>query len=219
MRQHVTIFNTGVNGHNTFDLLFRLDADVLAKQPELVILMVGTNDMLSDQKLLTYAEYEANYQQLITKIKQYAKLVLLTIAPINEAYIYERVKPSVYGDENPRARVDKANDIVKKLAQKNNCQLIDINRVFKACGGSGEEPDSLFRNVANAGINDGVHPTASGYKLLGAVVYQALSLTQPEVSRIVCFGDSITFGYMMEGQGTVEGNPYPAVLSRLYNIG
>jgi len=32
-----------------------------------------------------------------------------------------------------------------------------------------------------------------------------------------CFGDSITFGYKMHGQGTTQGQPYPAVLNRLLN--
>ena len=217
MKRQVTIFNTGVNGHNTADLLFRLEEDVLSKKPELVILMIGTNDMLNDQNILPYGVYEANYQKLVKRIKQQAKLVLMTIAPINEAYIYERVKPSVYDNESPQTKVDTANAIVRKLAGENDCLLIDINHIFKACGGSGTEPDSLFMNVANSDINDGVHPTANGYKLIGTAVYQAISLTEPDVTRIVCFGDSITYGYKMEGQGTVEGNPYPAVLNRLYN--
>jgi lysophospholipase L1-like esterase len=72
-------------------------------------------------------------------------------------------------------------------------------------------------NVANADINDGVHPTANGYKVIATAVYQALSITEPAVTRIVCFGDSITYGYKMEGQGTVEGDPYPAVLNRMFN--
>ncbi|MGF7080167.1 GDSL-type esterase/lipase family protein [Mucilaginibacter sp. UYCu711] len=216
-RRQVTIFNTGVNGHNTADLLFRLDEDVLSKNPQLVLLMVGTNDMLSDANILTYKAYEANYQLLITRIKPHAKLVLMTIAPINEGYILERVKPSVYGNISPQAKVDGANDIVRQLAAKNECRLIDINHVLKACGGSGTEPDSLFMNVANADINDGVHPTANGYKVIATAVYQALSIAEPGVNRIVCFGDSITYGYKMEGQGTVEGDPYPAVLNRLFN--
>jgi lysophospholipase L1-like esterase len=90
MKQQVTIFNTGVNGHNTADLLFRLEEDVLSKKPELVILMIGTNDMLNEQNILPYDIYKTNYQKLITRIKQHAKLVLMTIAPINETYIYER---------------------------------------------------------------------------------------------------------------------------------
>jgi lysophospholipase L1-like esterase len=106
--QQVTLFNTGVNGHNTADLLFRLDEDVLAKDPQLVLLMIGTNDMLNDNNILTYEAYEANYQQLITRIKPHATLVLMTIAPINEGYILERVKPSVYGNMSPQAKVDGA---------------------------------------------------------------------------------------------------------------
>ncbi|HEX2949579.1 MAG TPA: GDSL-type esterase/lipase family protein, partial [Armatimonadota bacterium] len=40
------VLNAGVGGNNTRMLLERLDADVLAQHPDLVVLMVGTNDAL-----------------------------------------------------------------------------------------------------------------------------------------------------------------------------
>jgi lysophospholipase L1-like esterase len=217
MKPQVTIINAGINGHNTADLLFRLDADVTSHQPDLVIMMVGTNDMLNDKNVLSDEMYESNYQQLITQIKKHARLVLMTIPPINEGYILERVKTSVSGKLGPVGKVNSANTIIKKLAVNNECYLIDINHILTACGGSGIEASSLFMNVANADINDGVHPTVNGYKVIGTAVYQALHNISPRVGKIVCLGDSITYGYKMEGQGTVEGDPYPAVLNRLYN--
>jgi len=93
----------------------------------------------------------------------------------------------------------------------------DLNRVLEACGGSTTAMESLFQNEANSKINDGVHPTAIGYRVIGTAVYEAVSNVEPKAKNIVCFGDSITFGYKTKGQGTTSGEPYPAVLSRLYN--
>lgn len=213
----VTIYNTGINGNNVFDLLFRVDVDVLAKQPDLVLLMVGTNDMLNDKNVLAFDVYENNYQKLINTIKPHAKLVLMTIAPVNEQYILERVPERVYMPEGPQGKVGAANTIVKRLAQKNELSLIDINHILLSCGGSTLEADSIFMNVPNFGINDGVHPTAVGYKVIGTAVYSALKYLEPDVKNIVCFGDSITKGYRVAGEGTIEGDTYPAVLNRLYN--
>ncbi|WP_372934509.1 hypothetical protein [Mariniphaga sediminis] len=33
--------------------------------------------------------------------------------------------------------------------------------------------------------------------------------------KIICFGDSLTFGVYMKGEGTAEGDTYPAILKQL----
>jgi lysophospholipase L1-like esterase len=218
------ITNAGYNGNNTADLLVRYEKDVLAKKPELVIMMIGTNDMLNLRNILTLAQYETNYQQLIDQIKKHSKLVLMTIPPIDHESLTSRIGSNLHG-LGPKARVDAANEVIKRLAKKNNCQLIDLNLVLTAAGGATAEKESIFQNVANGYAIDGVHPTKTGYLIIGATVYQAIIEGLPEsnkrgaVKSIVCFGDSITFGYKMVGQGTVKGDSYPAVLNRMLNTG
>ena len=216
-QNRVTITNAGYNGNNVLDLLARLDKDVLAKKPQLVVLMIGTNDMLNLRNMLTVEEYKKNYQKLISVIKKHAKLMLMTIPPINLEYLNQRVDPKHYAPAGPQARVDSANAVVKELAAKNKCHLIDLNRILLACGGSTDDIGSLFQNVPNFNVNDGVHPVVNGYRVIGTAVYQAIINTYPDVTNIVCFGDSITFGYKMHGEGTITGDPYPAVLSRMFN--
>lgn len=213
----VKVYNAGVNGHNTANLLARLDRDVLSKDPGLVVLMVGTNDMLHGEKSLTLEQYEKNYQQLITRIRKKADVVLMTIPPIYTPYVVQR-KPHFNSDPKaPLARVDSANSVIRKLAAQNHCVLLDLNTILTACGGANTDRDGLFQNEANTGIADGVHPTANGYKVIAAAVYQTIRSQKPEVSSIVCFGDSITCGYRMKGQGKTEGDTYPAVLNRMLN--
>lgn len=211
------ITNAGYNGDNTADLLLRLDKDVLSKHPQLVVLMVGTNDMLNLRNMLSVKQYQENYQKLISLIKKHAKLILMTIPPVNSEYILEREDPTVYQNTSPQAKVDSANAVIRKLAVENKCHLVDLYKILEACGGSNTGKESLFQNEANSGINDGVHPTANGYLVIGTAVFQAINLLEPKVTNIVCFGDSITFGYKMHGQGTTQGQPYPAVLNRLLN--
>lgn len=216
-QNRVTIVNAGYNGNNTVELLARVDKDVIAKKPQLVVMMIGTNDMLNLRNILTVQEYKKHYQELIDIIKKHAKLMLMTIPPINVEYLKQRVDQTHYAPDGPQARVDSANAVVRELAAKNKCHLIDLNKILLACGGSTEDKESLFQNVPNFNINDGVHPTANGYKVIGTAVYQAIVNTYPDVNNIVCFGDSITFGYKMHGQGTIEGDSYPAVLNRMFN--
>ncbi|HEY1115494.1 MAG TPA: GDSL-type esterase/lipase family protein [Chitinophagaceae bacterium] len=213
----VKVYNAGVNGNSTTNLLARLDRDVLSKSPELVVLMVGTNDMLNENKTLTIGQYEKNYQELITRIRSKADVVLMTIPPVYAPYLAQR-KPQFRGDEKtPPARVDSANNVIRGLAAKNNCVLIDLNRILAACGGANTEKEGLFQNEANSGMADGVHPTANGYKVVAAAVYQTILSHKPGVKSVVCFGDSITNGYRMAGQGTTGGDTYPAILNRMMN--
>jgi acyl-CoA thioesterase I len=44
--QPITVLNRGVNGEEASQMLARLDADVIAEKPDLVLWQVGTNDLL-----------------------------------------------------------------------------------------------------------------------------------------------------------------------------
>lgn len=213
----VIMSNAGINGNNTEDLLKRLDKDVLSKKPDLVVLMIGTNDMLNVRNMLTLKQYEENYQKLIKQIKKKASLILMTIPPVNSEYILQRQNREIYAAASPSEKVDAANVLIRRLVKENKCKLIDLNEILQACGGSGVEKNSLFQNEANWNINDGVHPTVEGYRVIGTAVFQAINYLFPGCSNIVCFGDSITFGYKMNGQGTVNGDSYPAVVNRMIN--
>jgi len=213
----ISVTNAGYNGNNTTELLARVDKDVLSKNAQLVIMMIGTNDMLNQRNTLTVKQYKENYQRLISLIKKRSRLILMTIPPINADYINQRINPECFAPNGPQSRVDSANAVIKELAEKNKCHLIDLNKVLLACGGSTGDAGSLFQNVANSNINDGVHPTVNGYRVIGAAVAQAVTLLEPKTTSIICFGDSITFGYKMKGAGTVKGDTYPAVLYRALN--
>ncbi|MGV3527872.1 MAG: GDSL-type esterase/lipase family protein [Flavisolibacter sp.] len=213
----VQVFNAGINGNNTDNLLKRLDRDVLSRDPDLVILMVGTNDMMHPNKSLSIQQYESNYQQLIDRIHKKAHLILMTIPPIYTPYVIKR-KPQFNGDEKAlQSRMDSANQVICHLAEKNHLPLIDMHHILLACGGANTEKDGLFQNESNFGIADGVHPVAAGCMVIAAAVYQTILGYKPKSKIIVCFGDSITKGYRLKGEGTTEGDTYPAVLKRMLN--
>jgi lysophospholipase L1-like esterase len=140
----------------------------------------------------------------------------MTIPPIDNPSLTKRIGSDLQGLD-PKGRVDAANAIIKKLAKKNKLKLVDLNQVLTACGGATTDKTSIFQNIANAAADDGVHPTKEGYFIIGTAVYQAITDYMPNVKSIVCFGDSITFGYKMTGQGKVTGDSYPALLNRMLN--
>ncbi|HVY59146.1 MAG TPA: GDSL-type esterase/lipase family protein [Xanthobacteraceae bacterium] len=50
-RSRITVFNRGVNGEETGDMLARFDGQVIAAKPDLVIWQLGTNAVLRDRPL------------------------------------------------------------------------------------------------------------------------------------------------------------------------
>lgn len=204
------IINAGIGGNSTIDLLKRMDRDCLAHKPNMTILMVGTNDMNS-KKYIPLPEYEKNLRRIIEKIQgSKSAVMLMTILPVHEPYLYTRHEKAFYGSEGHKARKIKVNETIKKAAEDYKLHFLDMHHVFESIGNVGEESSSLIQNTLNSGKTDGVHPTPEGYRVMAVAIYEALIRTNVPYDRLVCFGDSIT-----NGGGGVDGNSYPGYLKRL----
>ena len=94
------------------------------------------------------------------------------------------------------------------MAADNQFPLLDMHHIFDKVGNVGLAASSLIKNEANSQKTDGIHPTAEGYRVMGVAVYTFLAQQRLLRNRIVCFGDSITFG-------DSNGQNYPAYLQQL----
>lgn len=210
------ILNRGVAGNNTNDLLKRIDRDVIADSPYLVIIMIGTNDMANSNKLISYSQYRANYQQIVSKLlNKGTQVMLMSPPPIDTGYLFKRHKRSLF-KESPNSKLDSVAIIVREIASKNSLHYVDINKLFKLAGSPNRTTKSLIINEANFDKKDGIHPTKEGYELIAKNVFNYLKKNKllRGSGKIICFGDSMTYGSFMEGAGTANGNTYPAELKR-----
>ncbi|MGJ8738463.1 SGNH/GDSL hydrolase family protein [Zobellia laminariae] len=211
--------NAGISGNTTVDLLERLETDVLNHEPDFVILMVGTNDMLNSKKLVSYASYEKNLGEIVKKIKQAgAQILMMSPPPVDSVYLYQRHDKTLFKN-TPNEKLKFARNIVKKVANESESEYLDLNQVFSKMNLPEHNKDLFFRNERNSGVKDGVHPTALGYRFIAETVFDFLKTNNLIHSnqKIVCFGDSITYGSGVENGGTVVGGNYPAVLTSLIN--
>jgi len=211
------VYNKGISGNNTYDLLQRVQNDVMLFPNGIVVMMVGTNDMINSAKLVSLDEFSRNYQNLINTIKKKHQLILLTLPPFYEPYLLSRHPQEAYGKDGPTKRLKDANETIKILAGKNKCALIDLNKILEKLGGADTDSMSLFRNEANSNIKDGVHFTKTGYGVIATLVYQYLNDNNLIDENLICFGDSLTYGLGVNGRGTTTGFTYPAILKNLLN--
>jgi acyl-CoA thioesterase I len=72
-KMNLPVINAGVSGNTTRDALQRLDRDVLAHNPKLVVITLGANDSLQQIPL---AETLANMEKIIKRIKVRGAMVV-----------------------------------------------------------------------------------------------------------------------------------------------
>lgn len=204
------LINAGIAGNTTKNLLQRIGPDCLQHKPDLVIMMVGTNDM-NHGKYVPLPRYKKNLELLTEKILgSGSRLLLMTILPFYEPYLLTRHPASFFEPEGAAARRKAVNDAIREVALKKRTAFFDIGDLFEKVGKIGLGADSLLRNEANVGKTDGVHPTRDGYRLMGVAVAQYILYNHLPAQRIVCFGDSIT-----KGDGSIDKESYPAYLNKV----
>lgn len=120
------IYNRGVGGYKTSDLLPILDACVFELAPKKVFINIGTND-LSDGNI-PLSEVMENYDEIITQIEEKLPgvvIYLMAYYPINYEAATEEMKPGLLIRTNEK--IGAANELVKELAAKHNQRFINVN--------------------------------------------------------------------------------------------
>lgn len=195
---NLQVINSGVPGNTANDLLARVK-DVTDLKPDLVVIMIGTNDAGSDSKI--YHAFQGNLAQIIGKIQDAnAKVILLTPPPCLPSSRF-------YTNSD---KLDNICSIIGTVSKDKSCDMVDIHNYIS----------SVLKQSDSTGIfnQDGLHPNKTGYSDI--VNYLLSYLQQHPIGnafKIVCFGDSITYGYQVDGQGTSTGDTYPADLLRGIN--
>ena len=125
MNDHYELIGAGISGNKVYDLYLRMDDDVIEKKPDVVVIWIGVNDVWHKRTHGTGTDadkFEIFYTAIIKKL-QAAKIkaVLCTPAVIGEK---TDLTNELDGDLNKYAA------IVRNLAQKYNCPLVDLRKAF-----------------------------------------------------------------------------------------
>lgn len=210
-----TVVNAGIGGHTTAEMLERLDRDVFAHGPDLVIVMAGTNDCCNSVKLLDPTLTAANYTALADAILPRSRLLLVTPPACHPPYLATRHPEAAYGNLPAAERMRLARTALLELAHRRGIPLVDLFAITLGAGLIGDDLRSWTINPANGGKTDGVHPTGDGYRSIAAAIAVPVLTMRPLPQRIVCLGDSITLGLGVPGEGSATGETYPAWLQRI----
>jgi len=159
------LVGAGISGNKVYDLYLRMEEDVLAKEPDVVIIYIGVNDVWHKRTSGTGTDpdkFEKFYQAIINKLKaKNINVIVCTPATIGEKTDFSN---PLDGDLNEYSK------IIRNIAQKNSLPVVDLRKAFLDY--------DLKNNAENKdkGIltSDGVHLNAKGNQFVADEMWKVM---------------------------------------------
>ncbi len=146
----VEVYNCGVSGDNTDDLLQRFKVEATAREPNVIIFAIGINDSQyvnsKDNPRVPIEMFQNNLQELVNQAKDFTnKIIFIGLTKVDESKTmpipWDKIK--FYDMDN----VSKYNSVIKNFCQKNKLLFIDMLDLLQ-----------------NEDLEDGLHPNPNGHK-------------------------------------------------------
>ena len=155
----------GISGNKVYDLYLRMDNDVLAKQPGIVVIYIGVNDVWHKSTSGTGTDprkFETFYQAIIDTLKAKSiKIILCTPATIGEKTDFSNPQD---GDMNEYS------NIIRRIAKKNDLAIVDLRKAFHDYDLK-NNPDNKDRGILTT---DGVHLNAKGNQFVAEEMWNVI---------------------------------------------
>jgi isoamyl acetate esterase len=155
----------GIGGNKVYDLYLRMEDDVLAKNPDVVVIYVGVNDVWHKASSGTGTDadkFEKFYDAILKKLQdRKIKVILCTPAAIGEKTDFSNQQD---GDMNAYS------SIIRSIAQKNSLPLVDLRKAFLDYDLK-NNPENKDRGILTS---DRVHLTAKGNQLVADEMWKVI---------------------------------------------
>ena len=151
----VTIYNRGVGGFVTEELLANVDTCILDLEPSKLFINIGTNDLSIAERSVdtimdTYGKILSAVQKRLPKVE----IFLMAYYPVNYDAAAEEMKPCLRIRTNEKIAM--ANERVAELAKAHHANYIDINEPLKDAKG----------NLKAEYTIEGMHINEQGYRAI-----------------------------------------------------
>jgi lysophospholipase L1-like esterase len=173
----VEVIGAGISGNRVPDLEARLDRDVLAKMPTLVVIYIGINDVWHSQngRGTSKADFEQGLRRIVQRIQEAGSRVVLCT-------------PSVIGEKhdgsNPLdAMLDEYSQISRSVAAAARVRVLDLRKQFVSHL-KAQNKDNAEKNQLTS---DGVHLNAAGNQFVADRMLEAVESTGKVVRHVVLF--------------------------------
>jgi lysophospholipase L1-like esterase len=153
-----TVYNRGVCGDTTKDLLKRFPIEAESIQPTVIVFAIGINDSKypanQEGSNVSIDDFKRNLQMLIEEGRKYTeKIFIVSLTKVNETAIGSSSK---FRNE----QIEIYNDSLATIAEANKLEFIDFMNVLDV------ETD----------LYDGLHPNARGYEKLSKIAIDSIRI-------------------------------------------
>ena len=159
------LIGSGISANKVYDLYLRMEDDVLNKNPDIVVIFVGVNDVWHKTLLGTGTDadkFEKFYYAILKKLKdKNIKAILCTPAVVGEKTDYSN---PLDGDLN------RYSNIIRDIAKKSNLPLVDLRKKYHDYLEK-NNPDNKDRGILTY---DGVHMNDAGNQFLADIMWNAI---------------------------------------------
>lgn len=163
--QNFEFIGAGIGGNKVYDLYLRMDNDVLAKEPDVVVVYIGVNDVWHKTTSGTGTDpdkFERFYQAIIDKLNEKnIKVILCTPAAIGEKTDFSNPQD---GDMNGYS------NMIRAIAKKNGLTLVDLRKSFLDYNLKNNS-DNKDRGILTT---DRVHLNAKGNQLVADEMWRVI---------------------------------------------
>ncbi len=154
----IDVYNLGVSGDKTPDLLERFESETKARVEEgeevILIFAIGINDSYfihSKNTLMTpLEEFKVNIQELIDRAQKISsKIIFVGLTPVDEP----KTTPIPWNTDKSytNENIKKYNEIIKSICQEKSIYFIEIFEKWI---------NQDYKNL----LEDGLHPNSAGHK-------------------------------------------------------
>jgi lysophospholipase L1-like esterase len=158
--------NRGIGGQTTGQMLLRFRADVIALAPRAVVILAGTNDLAGNAGPVTPEQLLGNLETMAELARAHGiKVVLASILPVADDKKDAAGRPLIRSANKPVALLRDLNSRIRGYATANGHAFVDY---FSATA----SPEGTLLPALN---DDGLHPNAAGYAVMGPLVERVLA--------------------------------------------
>lgn len=157
----IVVYNRGVGGFVTEELLENIDTCIIDLQPSKLFINIGTND-LSDSRR-SFEEIFERYEKILSIVTgkvDNVSMYLMAYYPVNYNAATEEMKPCLKIRSNEK--IKSANEEVARLARKFNANYIDVSAPLKDENGDLKAEFTI----------EGMHINEQGYRAVYPLIKQ-----------------------------------------------
>lgn len=150
MAKDIDVYNLGISGDTTEEILKRFDAEAEARNPDIIIFAIGINDSLNigKEKIIDTDKFQDNISSLFYKAKKITdKISFVGLTNVDETKTNPYF-PSETGKSYNNQSIGEYDEAIKIFCEEKDIAFVDMFGLL----------------INDEDLYDGLHPTSIGHQ-------------------------------------------------------